>query len=105
MAYREGSAPVWVNTGLSGGMVPSGLMRCILPFLTVTFWELAASALSPMLTYSLPSGPKWILPPLWLLAVCGEAKIVVGLEPTPLLSVKRATLFSVVGHPAPTAQV
>ena len=29
-----------------------------------------------------------MLPPLWLPAVWGEVKIVVGLEPTPLFSVK-----------------
>src|SRR5207247_4814685 len=105
ITYSERRAPVWVNTGLSGGMEPSGLMRCILPFLTVTSWELAALALSPMLMYSLPSGPKWILPPLWLPAVWGERKMVVGLEPAPLVSVKRATLFSVLAQPVPTAQV
>src|SRR5437762_1339115 len=93
MAYREGTAPVWVKTGLLGGIEPSGLIRCILPFLTVTFWELAASALSPMDMYSLPSGPKWILPPLWLPAVWGEENMVVGLEPTPLFSTKRDTLL------------
>src|SRR5205823_230012 len=99
IAYSEGRESALLKRGLSVGMEPSGLMRCILPFLTVTSWELAALALSPMLIYSLPSGPKWILPPLWLPAVWGEENMVVGLEPEPPLSVKRATLFSVVQLP------
>jgi hypothetical protein len=63
--------PVMVGkeVGLSEGIVPSLLIRSILPRRLVINCELALFAFSPTATYSLPSGPKYMAPPLWLVAV------------------------------------
>src|SRR5262249_22425931 len=55
--------------GLSVGIVPSALMRRILPSRLPSDWALAPLPFSPAAMYSLPSGPKWRAPPLWLVAL------------------------------------
>src|SRR5688572_32312136 len=59
---------VWEKNGLSDGIEPSALMRSTLPSVVVRDCELALLAFSPTAMYSLPSVPKWIAPPLWLVA-------------------------------------
>src|SRR5262245_58459137 len=56
------------EVGLSAGIVASVLMRRILPRRLLIDWLLAEFAFSPTATYSLPSGPNWIAPPLWFVA-------------------------------------
>ena len=76
--------------------MPSGLMRCILPFLTVTSCELAGVGFVADGDVELAVGAEVDVAAVVLLAgaVCGELKMIVGLQPTPLFSTKRATRFS-----------
>src|SRR4051794_41935520 len=55
-----------LKNGLSVGMLPSLLIRSTFPSRVVSDWEFAPLALSPAAAYSLPSGPKWMAPPLRL---------------------------------------
>jgi hypothetical protein len=54
------------KNGLSTGIEPSALIRRILPRRLASVCELLETALSPTATYSLPSWPNAIAPPLWL---------------------------------------
>ena len=50
-------------------MLPSLLIRSILPRRLLSVWAFDDTAFSPTATYNLPSGPKFIAPPLWLVAL------------------------------------
>jgi hypothetical protein len=52
---------------LSGGTLPSALSRRTLPLRLARFWARSAFWASPVLAYSLPSGPKRSRPPSWYL--------------------------------------
>src|SRR5437588_4718556 len=46
--------------GLPAGIPPEGVIRRIFPPVTLRFWALLGSVLSPMTAYSIPSGPNRI---------------------------------------------
>ena len=51
---------------MSDGTPPPGVIRRILPRrLEDTSWEFELSWPSPMIAYSMPSGPNRMRPPLW----------------------------------------
>src|SRR6266849_6626003 len=52
--------------GLSAGIVPSLFTRMTLPFMTFGFCGLLVLPASPIVTQSLPSGPKRMRQPSWL---------------------------------------
>ena len=58
-----------LKNGLSVGIVPSVLMRSILPSTLPIDCAFAPLAFSPTAAYSLPSGPKASAPPLWFVAL------------------------------------
>ncbi len=64
----EGAAS-WEGQPVVLGMVPSSLNRCTFPKVLARDWAFVATALSPAVQYSFPSGPKWMAPPLWLPAL------------------------------------
>jgi hypothetical protein len=50
-------------------------MRRILPLRLERSWALEVLPASPTPAYSLPSGPKAILPPSWIEAFCSPVRI------------------------------
>ena len=78
--------------GLSEGTVPSGFSRSTFPARLARFWAKPGLSLSPMTTYSLPSGPNMIRPPLRS-SVVGKLRRTV--KPLPSARIRRSWFFAV----------
>src|SRR2546421_3704011 len=63
------SSPGWFTNGLSGGALPSALRRSTLPFSPLMSWGAGPTPPSPVVTHSLPSGPKRTRQPSWKFAL------------------------------------
>src|SRR4029078_4968979 len=83
--------------GLSDGMDPSGLILRNFPRREFRFCASAGTLFSPTTMYNIPSGPNWMIPPLWILAVGILSKMIVGVGlvatvfPFTVVATKRAT--------------
>src|SRR5262249_62001001 len=92
---------VGAGGGVSAGMPPALAFLGILRSRFGSDCEFGGFAFSPTATYSFPSGPKWMAPPLWFVAPesGSRSRILTSLPGTATspFAVKRLTWLCVVG--------